>query len=139
MPSDHATEVVNRMIEEIQNRGNIALVDELFAADFVNHSARPDMPQGRDGMRQLFSGMRDAFTDGRIEILDQISDGRKVWTRKKFSGTHTGQFHGAAPTGRTASYEVIDIILVEDNEIKEHWSVLDRLDFLRQVGLLSES
>ncbi|WP_339717387.1 ester cyclase [uncultured Sneathiella sp.] len=136
MPADLAKELVNRMIEEIQNKKNITLLDELFATDFVNHSARPGMEPGRQGMRQLFSDMNDAFPDGRIEILDQISDGRKIWTRKTFSGTHSGMFRGVAPTGKQVGYEVIDIIAVEEGRISEHWSVLDRLGFMQQLGLV---
>lgn len=136
MSSSPAQDLVNRMIEEIQNEKNLALLEEIFAPDFVNHSARPGTSAGRDGMRKLFSNMNDAFPDGRIEICDQISDGHKVWTRKIFSGTHSGMFYGMAPTGKRASYEVIDIITVEDGCITEHWSVLDRFDFMQQLGLI---
>ena len=135
---DQATETVNRMIEVVQNAQRIEAVDELFASDFVNHSAPPGYPSDREGMRRLFSATHRGFPDGKIEVLDQISNGSRVWTHKAFTGTHTGNFAGAEATGRMVTYEVIDILKVADGRIVAHWSAIDRLSLFQQLGLLGQ-
>jgi steroid delta-isomerase-like uncharacterized protein len=135
MATDPATRLVNLMIEEIQNNQRLERCDELFAEDFVDHTPAPGAPSGRDGMREIFARTHIGFPDGRITVEDQISDGHRVWTRKVFTGTHTGDFAGLAPTGRVITYRVMDVLAVRDGKLTEHWSVVDRLDVRRQLGL----
>jgi steroid delta-isomerase-like uncharacterized protein len=135
MSPDQSRALVNRMIEEIQNKKNIDLCDELFAEAFINHTPPRGMSNDREGMRRLFAMTHAAFPDGRIAVDDQIAESGRVWTRKTFTGTHAGVFAGAAPTGKVVTYQVIDILTMRDGKMTEHWSVLDRLDLFRQLGL----
>jgi ketosteroid isomerase-like protein len=41
-----------------------------------------------------------------------------------------------APTGRTASWDVIDIVRVRDGQLVEHWNYVDALGLLTQLGAL---
>ena len=128
--------LVNRMIEEIQNRKNIDLVDEIFAERFVNHSPLPGIPADRAGMRQIFSLMHAAFPDGVVRVDDQASSGNKVWTRKTISGTHTGPLRGIAATGNKVTYEVCDILEIQDGKMIAHWGLGDQLALLRQIDFI---
>lgn len=129
-------DLVNRMIEEIQNNKRLELCDELFAANFVNHTPPPNISNDRDGIRRLFAMTHAAFPDGRIQVADQISDATKVWTRKTFSGTHTGAFGTIPPTGKLITYEVMDILEIENGKMTQHWSVVDRLNLFQQLGVV---
>jgi predicted ester cyclase len=133
--SDANRALVNLMIEQIQNRKNIGLVDELFSEDFLNHTLLPGIASDRNGMRALFSMFHTAFPDGVVTVEDQISSDDKVWTRKFFSGTHTGPFRSIAPTGNRVTYTVVDILGIRCGKMVDHWSLIDRLPFLQQLGL----
>ena len=136
MSPEESRNVVNQMIEEIQNRKNLDLCDELFAEAFVNHTPPQGLSGDRNGMRQLFSRVHAGFPDGRITVEDQVSAGGRVWTRKTFAGTHTGVFAGVPPTGKVVTYQVVDILAVQNGRITEHWSVVDRLELFQQLGLI---
>jgi predicted ester cyclase len=43
---------------------------------------------------------------------------------------------GVAPTGRTVSWDVIDIVRVRDGQLVEHWNSVDALSLLTQLGAL---
>jgi predicted ester cyclase len=43
---------------------------------------------------------------------------------------------GHAPTGRTISIDVFDLLRVVDGKLVEHWGVPDRLGVLLQLELL---
>lgn len=128
--------LVNLMIEEIQNRKNIDLVDEIFAERFVNHSPLPGIPADRGGMRQIFSRMHVAFPDAVVTVNDQASSGNKVWTRKTISGTHTGPLRSIAATGNKITYEVYDILEIQDGKMIAHWGLGDQLALLRQINFI---
>jgi predicted ester cyclase len=93
----------------------------------LDHSRPPGIAPGSAGVRQQFEGFRSAFPDFRATILNQITEGDKVVTRKVFTGAHLGPFQGFAPTGRQVEIHVIDIVRVADGQIVEHWNCVDRL------------
>jgi predicted ester cyclase len=133
--SDANVDLVNRMIEEIQNRKNIDLIEELFSEDFLNHTPPQGISSDRSGMRAVFSMMHVAFPDGVVKVEDQVSGGDKVWTRKTVSGTHTGLFGRIAASGNKIAFTVVDVLTIRRGKMVEHWSLVDRLSFLRQLGV----
>jgi steroid delta-isomerase-like uncharacterized protein len=127
---------VRRLVEEAQVKGNLAVVDEILAADFIDHSPLGDLPATREGVHILFAGMRQAFPDLQVVISEQIAEGNRVVTRKSFRGTHRGPFMGVPPSNGPVDFEVIDILTFRDEKIVEHRVVVDRYDLLRQLGAL---
>ena len=125
---------VRRFVERAQTLGDLSAIDEFLAPGFVDHSALPGLPAGREGVRILFGMLRAAFPDLRAEIHEQVAEGDRVVTRKTLRGSHHGEFMGIAPTGREAALEVIDILRVEDGRLMEHWNVVDMHGLLQQLG-----
>ncbi len=126
--------LVRRLVDEGQSRGNLAVVDELLADDFIDYSPFPGVPPTRDGVKMLFGYLRSVFPDLVVRIDEQIADDSKVVTRKTFAGTHRGEFMGVASTGRTISFEVIDILTVRGGKIAEHRVVFDQLAIREQLS-----
>jgi steroid delta-isomerase-like uncharacterized protein len=128
--------IVRRLIEEAQVGGNLQVVDEILADDFVDYSPLPGLPPTREGVRTLFAAMRAAFPDLRVRIDDQIEEAGKVMTRKTFEGTHGGEFLGVPASGNRVAFEVIDILSVRgDGRIADHRVILDKLGLLQQLGV----
>ena len=136
MPRESNTALVRHLVDEVQNRGNIAAVDEIAAPTFVNHSAPPGMSSDREGLKQLTLLFRQAFPDGVMTVEDMLAEGDLVATRKTFRGTHQGPFMGLAPTGKQIEIGLIDIVRVVDGRVTEHWNAVDNLGLLQQLGLL---
>jgi steroid delta-isomerase-like uncharacterized protein len=137
MSQDVLKALVRRLVTEAQQNGNLALIDDLIAPDFVDHSPLPGVPGTRDGFRALFAGCRAAFPDLRISIEDQVADDTSVATRKRFRGTHKGPFMGVPASGRTIDFEVIDMMKIRDGRITDHWVVVDQMLLLTQLGAIS--
>ena len=127
--------LARRIIEEVYNQGNLAIVDELVAGDFVIHSRSEDV-HGPAGAKQLVAALRAAFPDLYITIEDQIADGDRVVTRWTARGTHTGEFQGIPPTGKPGKMTGIDIDRVADGKIVECWVNSDDLGLLQQLGVI---
>jgi steroid delta-isomerase-like uncharacterized protein len=139
MTTEQDKALVRRLVIEAQQNGNLDLVDEILAPDFVDHTPLPGLPPTRDGVKVLFSAFHTGFPDLRVDILDQISEAGTVATRKRFSGTHNGEFLGVPASGRSVELEVIDILRVRDGRITDHWVSADRLSLLTQLGAISGS
>jgi steroid delta-isomerase-like uncharacterized protein len=128
--------LIRRMVEEIQNGGNLELLDELLAPTFVKHTPAPGLSPDQEGIKQLLSMFRAAFPDGSMSIEDMVAEGDMVVTRKTYRGTHQGQFLGLPPTGRRVSVGLIDMMRLVDGKVVEHWNVGDDLGMLQQLGVI---
>jgi steroid delta-isomerase-like uncharacterized protein len=137
MSSADAIAVVRRNTEEVQNGGDFALFDQLFAADFLDHTPQPGFPPTRDGARALYRAFRAAFPDFHADIQFQLGDGDRVTTYKIYRGTHEGPFLGVAPTGRKVQFSTVDVMRVRDGQIVEHWGVAELLSLFEQLGLVT--
>jgi steroid delta-isomerase-like uncharacterized protein len=127
--------LVRRGIEEVYNRGNLAVVDELVAHDFVIHLPSEEI-RGPEGAKRYVAALRAAFPDLQITIEDQLADGDKVATRWTARGTHTGAFQGIPPTGKRGSMTGIDIDRIADGRVVECWMNSDDLGLLQQLGVV---
>jgi steroid delta-isomerase-like uncharacterized protein len=126
-----------RLIEEVWNRGNFAVVAELVASDYIGHSSTPaDETHGREGYKQFHATLRKAFPDIHFTIEDQIVEGDKVVTRWTARGTHQGEFQGIPPTGKHGAITGISIDRIANDKVVECWTSTDDLGLLQQLGVV---
>ena len=112
--------VIRRFVEEVQNKKNWDVYDELNDPAFVNHSAPPGIPSDREGGKIYLAAFLNAFPDCRFTVDDMIAEGDQVVTKKTFTGTHEGEFAGIPPTGKRVTLQFVDIMRVRDGRIVEH-------------------
>jgi steroid delta-isomerase-like uncharacterized protein len=123
-----------RFLEEVVNRGNVAVIDELSSPNFVDHTAPPGVPAGNEGFKVFITMFRAAFPDLRYTIDDEIAQGDKVVERVTASGTMKGDFQGMPASGKTATWSEIHITRFENGKAVEHWGIADQLGMLAQLG-----
>lgn len=127
--------VVLRWWDELWNRGDVSLVDELHTPDFTDHDpANPWVPPGPEGMRQKVEAYRAAFPDLQFAMEKVLSAGDHVVTHWRCRGTHLGEVLGLAPTGSSIEIEGISIFRLENGRVAEQTLVWDALGMLRQLG-----
>lgn len=127
--------LVRRAIDEIWNRGEFAVADELIASDFVGH-VTPNELYGPEGVKQFFTSLRQAFPDIHFTIEDQFSEGDRVVTRWTARATHLGEYQAIPATSKQAVVAGMHINRVADGKVVEGWMVFDQLGLLRQLGIL---
>jgi predicted ester cyclase len=127
---------MRRFHEEVLNRGNLSVVDELLTTDFVEHAAPPGTAPGAEGVKQMIMMFRTAFPDLHLTEEDWIAEGDKVVCRYTIRGTHKGEFMGIAPTGKQVVITGIEIVRFEGGKPVEHWEEMDMLGLLQQLGAI---
>jgi steroid delta-isomerase-like uncharacterized protein len=138
MSTEENKAVVRRLLD-VWEQGNIDLIDELLAPDYVNHSpATPEQPTGPEGLKGVVSMFRSAIPDLKMVVEDMIAEGDKVVLRYALEGTHEGELFGIPPTGKQLSVKGIAVERVSDGKIREHWRVTDELGMMQQLGVIPE-
>ena len=132
--SEENRELVRRMHAELFASGDIEVLDQFFADEFISHNMPPGLEQGRDGVRSFFTVLRDGLDDIEVTIDELVAEGDRVAVATTTTGRHTGQLLGIEPTGRTVSFTGIDMVRIEDGRIVEHRGLTDTVGLLRQLG-----
>jgi predicted ester cyclase len=125
-----------RFYEEVINQKNLAATDELLADNFVAYGFPPGLPPGPAGMKIFTSLFHAAFPDGHITIDQMVAEGDTVVTRATFHGTHTGEFQGIPPTGKTVTVPALDMVRIVDGKAVELWGGPNQLILLQQLGVV---
>ncbi|WUT01570.1 ester cyclase (plasmid) [Streptomyces sp. NBC_00708] len=115
------------------NDHDISRMSEHTAAGHIDHN--PVVEDGIEANTEFWKQIFAAFPDIRIAVHDVISDGDRVSGRFEYSGTHQGAFFGVEATGRTLTFQSIDIWRVENGLLAEHWDQLDMGGMFHQLGV----
>ncbi len=122
--------LVRRFVEEL-DKGNLDVIDELLAPDFVDRSLLPGQAPDRESFKRSVAEMQAPFSDTNITIDEQVAEGDKVVTWYTGSSTHDrGPLMGVPPTGRRTTFTGVYLHRVVGGKIVEEWSQGDFLNIM---------
>ncbi|MHC4846190.1 MAG: ester cyclase [Planctomycetota bacterium] len=109
--------------EEIIGKGDFALVDEVFAADYVAHAG--DKTGNGPGFVRRFGGqMRTAIPDLHVVAVDVLAQsGDTITWSRTLAGTHTADLMGIPPSGKTVKWIEMVVSRFDGERIAEEWVV----------------
>lgn len=120
---------------QLYDTGDIAGVDEVFAADLVDHNPVPGAAGAVEGMRFLVEQVRDGFTGTEHRILfQQELTGGWVVNHWRMTATHTGDAFGLTASGKPVAFNGTDLVRVVDGKITEIYHVEELLQLTLQVA-----
>ena len=126
----------SRVFEEVFNKGNLSVVNELIATDYVGHaSGMPDF-NGPEGFMQFAMMYRTAFPDLNMTMEDTVAEGDKVVNRWTARGTHKGDLMGISATGKQVTTSGTVISRYVGGKQVEAWVNMDQLGMLQQIGVI---
>lgn len=129
--------ILRRFIEEVWNKGDLSLADQLLSAEYTHHdTATPDQGPGPESEKGRVNLYRTAFPDLRFTVQDLLADGDMLTTRWTCEGTHRGPLNGIAPTGKKIKVSGITINRFAGGKIAEGWVNWDALGLLQQLEVV---
>lgn len=133
--------LARRFMDEVLNKGNLAVADELLAPDLTFYSPgdTPDNPQplrGAEGFKDFVVALRTGFPDLHITIDDMIAEEDRLALRCMIRGTQLGPYRGIPPTGRRVLVSETLIFHFVDGIPTECWQDINALGMLMQLGVV---
>ncbi len=137
MSTEHTKAIALRLADELFNKGNLGIVDELIVPDAIDHN-EPLGTDCRQHFKQVATLLRSAFPDLHFAFEDVIAEGDKVVARVTMSGTHQGPsaFFGAPPSGKRFEIQQIRLLRIVNGQMKDSWAVIDMLGWMQQLGVI---
>jgi len=129
--------LVGRWVDELWNKGNLAIVDELGVPDIRMYYPLTGELRGRDQVKQGVGQFRTSFPDAAFTPASGfIAEGDLVAARWKCEATQKGLFGSMPPTGRAVSWMGISIFRVVEGKIVDETGEEDALSLMRQLGVV---
>ncbi|MGD2129460.1 MAG: ester cyclase [Lysobacterales bacterium] len=125
-------DVIRKVFSEVWSKGNVDLIDELYARDYIGHFPGETF-HGLEGIRSHVTAHRTAFHDWTEEIEDIIADRDTVAVRFSSRGTNLGKFFDSPPTEKHVRITEATIFKLEDGKIVEQWVYPDILSLQSQL------
>jgi predicted ester cyclase len=105
--------IARRFIEEVWNRGDMAVADQLLAPDLVNHDI-DGTTIDRAGFLEAIVALRAANPAIRFAVDDMLAEGDRVATRVTITGAGT--------EGSPMTVNGIGIVRLAGGRIVEQWA-----------------
>jgi predicted ester cyclase len=141
--SEANKELVRRQFEEIFNRHDFAVCDEIMAEDYVEHAvapfgqSAPGRVNGPQATRRTVEWLLAQFPDMRMTIEAMVAEGDTVAVRVLSEGTNLGPLNGVVPpTGKRFSARQSHWYRVADGKLAEHWATREDLPTMLQLGVI---
>lgn len=115
---------------------DLALLERIASPEIVHHAAAFDDTSDVDDLETIFDALAAAFPDASRTTNLTLVDPPFVVFQSTVTGTQTGVFQGNEPTGKTATWDTINMLRVECGQIVESWSEIDQVGRLQQLGLM---
>ena len=137
--SEQNKAIVRRLFEELWNKGNLSVADQLFSPNYANHDpSTPDVGRGPESEKKRATLYRTAFPDLQLTIEDLLAEGETVMARWSCRGTHKGDLSGIAPTGKQFTISGVSIARLANGKMAEGWVNWDALGLMQQLGVVPE-
>jgi predicted ester cyclase len=127
--------LLHRLFDDVINKGDLDLIDELFTDDFVDHGPMGDM-QGPQAFKDLVGRWRSAVPDVHCELDHIIVDGDIAAWLVHTTGTHTGDGLGFPATGKSFETVSANLVRFSEGRAAEHWAEQGMFPMLVQLGLI---
>ena len=138
MSAATARALVERYVESVWNNCNPGDINELTTENFSYHLGLQP-PRGKAEMLEFLRSTHEAFPDWRVEIVQMVVEEVTVAVRWRGSVTHSGTFHGIAPTGKKIHVAGINVYRIDGGLIAEEWEQTDSMSMLHQMGVLPQT
>jgi predicted ester cyclase len=139
----HATPAAQRADElaraffDAVNADDPARIDSLVARSFLSYDVHGT--RSRTGLKRYLADLRRSFSELRFEAHENVGvlvEGDLVALRTIITGTHTGDYADVAATGNPIQTSASHIFRVRDDQLVEHWQVLDTYRILVAIGAI---
>ncbi len=127
--------LADRFTAEVWNNGNLNLIDEMIADDFVRHlpnSWDPPKIEGAAAFKEYMTNVRTIYPDFHREVHKRIAEGDMVASAWTVSGTNQ-------ELNKKITVRGMSMTRYADGKAAEEWVTWDTADMQMQLAATEET
>jgi steroid delta-isomerase-like uncharacterized protein len=126
--------VVQTFLHEVIDDHDGSATAGLVTSDVTWHGGTLGVVSGSADVQGLFTGIVTALPDLHSTVYDVIGQGDQVVVRQVMTGTQKGAVIGIPASGRTVTWNAIEIFVLRDGKISQIWAGDDWTAILNDTG-----
>lgn len=127
--------IIRRVFEEIWNRNDFSLIDQVYAPEYVAHVAgSPRDIEGPEQFKQFVALHGVLTSELHFSVDDQIAEGDRVATRWTATSTTASGLIAGGDDVQTVTVTGISIHRLAEQKIVESWDNWDALTLYQSLG-----
>jgi predicted ester cyclase len=130
MTTEENKTIVRRFITEILQHGDISIIDQICAPNYVNRMTG----QGIESFKQMAGLMQTVIPDYQVTIENLVAEGDDVVARFTMTGTITGSIMGSKPSGKAFSVRGLTYYRLANGKIVEDDPITNQ-DMMQLLGI----
>lgn len=116
-------EQIRYACDELIGKGNLGIVDEVFASDYVAHAGGKEY-SGHSFIKRFANQLRTAIPDIRVvEVKFLTQDVNTIVWQRALRGTHEVEMQGIPPSGKKVKWVDMVVTRFKNEKIAEEWVV----------------
>jgi predicted ester cyclase len=129
---------VRYAIEELV-KGNLGIVEETFATDYIAHAGEKEY-SGYSFLKRYANQLRSAIPDiSVVEVKFLAQDENIIVWQRSFRGTHEVDMMGIPPSGKRVEWIEMVVTRFNNEKIAEEWVVSELMgELLLKVPRMQE-
>lgn len=136
--------LISKFVEELWNKRQFEVADEIFAKDCVSHQLRSGVPadavpRGPEAIKEHVAGWIASFPDLRFNIEQMLSEGDRVVMQLMMEGTHQRTWLGIPASGKKVEIRMFTVHRVLQGKIVEDWVLVELLGLFQQLGVIPDT
>jgi len=124
--------MLETLVQEVWNKGNVDKGDAVFAANIVRHmptSWEPNKVEGLAAMKEYIAEVHETYETLEVKLLDSLSEGKTMALRWNLTGK-------LAEGGKQVTFDGLSFIhLNDEGKIATEWIIWDTHHVMQQVGM----
>ena len=113
--------------------GSLDLAEQIFSPALRTNGIRVGIEGPKRNNRNRLVG----FPDVKVDLQEIFEAGDRVVVRLVWTGTHTGEYSGVPPTGKSVRVPGLAVWRFENGKVVEIWSIQDQFALLQQIGIIA--
>jgi predicted ester cyclase len=135
MSTEQNKKTLQRYYDEIYNKGNLSVWEELMDKNYVSHAGSTEY-KGLEGAKRLQESRKNGGApDSKATIDELVAEGDTLAFRGMIKGTNKGETQGRPPTGKKFNRAFVGFYRFKNGKISEGWILHDSLSQLQQLGI----
>jgi len=136
--------IVCRYFEEVVDKSNLDILDEIVTTDCIIHRPEASEPiRGLEAFKQALQKILQVYSEFTTSIHDLIAEEDRVACRLSHRAVNrsewTSRIGRHAVSGKTVSWPAIAIFRIRDGKIAEEWVNRDELGMLIELGVVASA
>lgn len=126
----------NKEIYKAIETGDVSKIKDYIDKDAVDHGggANGQDVNGGDSILAMLGNIHNSFTDLKMEVIADATNGDYVFSLVHLTGTTTANPGMGMPPNKKMDSKSVDVVKVKNGKAIEHWEFMDPKEMMAMMG-----